>query len=171
MNCSHLGFAAVIFSVALIGLAPGQTTWTGNVNNVWTESGNWDGGLPGDAYIGDTAVAREISNAGGTISGFTWDQSSGAVSQITLGADLDVSAGPRTFNNTSGSAGNTTGQPVASACGADRAKASAAAISAVTSASVASRSACEQTPSATSFRPNTVIGQRSCHAASSSRVR
>ena len=100
MTCS------MVLVVALASTGMGQTTWTGTNSDDWTDGGNWSAGLPGDAIIGDTAVGRDIFNAGGTLSGFTWDQSSAAVSQITLGSDLDVASGPRVFNNTSGSAGN-----------------------------------------------------------------
>ena len=97
---------SVLVAIALMASFASATNWTGNNSNDWTDPGNWDAGLPGDAYIGDTAVGRNITSAGGTIAGFTWDQSSAAVSQITLGSDLNVNGGPGVFNNTSGSAAN-----------------------------------------------------------------
>lgn len=99
--------------VLLVGLAGSvsATTWTGVTNNVWSDETNWDTGLPGDAYIGDAAGTREITNAGDTITGFTWDQSSTVVSQITLGSDLDVLA-HLSFNNTSGDAAKAAGKNV-----------------------------------------------------------
>ena len=106
MKNVRVGMSVLAAIMLVAASASAATTWTGTNSNVWTDGGNWDAGLPGDAVIGDTAVGREITNAGGTIAGFTWDQSSAAVSQITLGSDLRVTAGPGVFNNTSGSAGN-----------------------------------------------------------------
>ena len=106
MRLSNFLLVSVVSVVGLVSLSSGQTTWTGANSNDWTDGGNWSAGLPGDAIIGDTAVARDIFNAGGNIAGFAWNQSSAAVSQITLGSDVYSYPGPRVFNNTSGNAAN-----------------------------------------------------------------
>ena len=97
--------AAVLILFLTAGSALAQTTWNGGSGD-WQTGGNWSGGVPGNVVINDAGANQNITNAGGTISGFTWNQSSGAVSQVTLGSDLDVSSGSRVFNNTSGSAAN-----------------------------------------------------------------
>ncbi len=106
---TNLVSLALVAAVSVLLLAAGsalaQTTWNGGSGD-WQTGGNWSGGVPGNVVINDAGANQNITNAGGTISGFTWNQSSGAVSQVTLGSDLDVSSGSRAFNNTSGSAAN-----------------------------------------------------------------
>jgi len=104
-RCSFGFVLSVLAFLAIQSPGLAATTYIGPGTD-WNSAANWSGGVPGNAVINDAGANQNITNAGGTISGFTWNQSSGAVSQVTLGSDLDVSGGSRVFNNTSGSAAN-----------------------------------------------------------------
>ena len=51
MKNVRVGMSVLAAIMLVAASASAATTWTGTNSNVWTDGGNWDAGLPGDAVI------------------------------------------------------------------------------------------------------------------------
>ncbi len=107
-RCSFGFVLSVLAFLAIQSTGLAATTYIGPGTD-WNSAANWDNGVPAagvEAVIGNTGSNRTITGASGQTGGFNFSQSSAAVNQITLGGDVDVASGTRTYSNTSGSASN-----------------------------------------------------------------
>ena len=89
----------------LPGVAPAQTTWTGAVNSLWSNSGNWTNGVPTattNTTIGPALVYLDTDGATQNLSLLAMLLSSGGARNLTVNGNFSWTG------NTMGGAGTTT---------------------------------------------------------------
>src|SRR6185436_11093406 len=80
------------------------TTWTGSVNNTWTNAGNWDNGVPADGYVvifpaGTTGAITAVANAGDiTLNGLEIQGNANVRLVNTVARTITIANGP-SFND------------------------------------------------------------------------